>query len=355
LNRASIDGACSSRLYATFSKFPEPGDYVAAELGEAQTVETCASPEGSVTYPVSRLLRVSDLVTATSEVVDTGRRLAVTTRIGSDGSREALGLFDTVFARACALALAGDGKQRCLPTPDGQIYFLADVFADDECRTGFGLQLSFNPAPVGGLVTNGNETEKVTVYRVLEAASSSYRLMNGACVKDPDYQGGVAVELIAASEFPAFYDVTTSAGALEMVLPTDRQGATTLCPRLIDTEHDWACHFLPTADGENRCLPVALPASFNSQDCGAPVIGVDTARLGTAIYVQQWQGEVCSGGFVLRPRGKRLTAPRVTSDLDVSGYCLWTTYSPYAPQVDYYESGDVVDVTPFVSGTVSNE
>lgn len=325
--------------------------------------------DGSVVYAVGRRLELNELVTAEAHVLDTIRRLNVTELVANDGSRETTSLYDTQLQTECSPGLATDGKTRCIPSLVGQIYTgyteahpASYLFADPACRIplGYWLDTTEEP-PTSGFVTEvrpPNSAWPFPVFRVLGLADAEYSPgVDGEChpVEQIFGEPGLALEVVEPQSLTALYEVTTEFGPLSLRTLTDRQGATAVHAQAWDNATQQACSFRPAVDGGGRCFPSAVPAAYASDDCTSVIAEIDGRVYPEpyADYVREWQGEMCSGGLVMRSRGDVIVTPKTTSTHTPAHGCYSMPHNlACSPGYTYCNAGDVLDLDAFVPGSL---
>jgi len=155
---------------------------------------------------------------------------------------------------------------------------------------------------------------------------------------------------------PVFYAVTTDFGPLGLRLLTDRQGATAVHAHAWDNATQQACSFQLAADGGGRCFPFAVPAAYASDNCTSVIAEIARGVYPEpyADYVREWQGDVCSGGLVMRLRGDVIVAPERTSTRTPADGCRSMSHH-LACSVEnntYCNAGDQLGLDAFVAASI---
>lgn len=130
-----------------------------------------------------------------------GTRLKLRRYTSADGASQPVGdFFDLDLNEPCSLALAGDGKRRCLPGARAGVPGLR--FADPNCSTPIAILSTMCPPPHFALVPRSLDTcggdYTFDAYPIVIALDLDflYHLDNGECVGQPSfgatYQIGIA-------------------------------------------------------------------------------------------------------------------------------------------------------------------
>lgn len=137
-----------------------------------------------------------------TELYTAGSRLKVRSLVGTDGSRQQVGLWDSQRNEACGFVLASDGRMRCLPF--GEAVTSVYYFTDASCSTPAFLVSSVCSAPKYGIVyrpTNACNISSPWSYTVqtvsVSASGTTYYTQYGAGAACTQQQlaadGGVSV------------------------------------------------------------------------------------------------------------------------------------------------------------------
>ena len=139
-----------------------------------------------------------------------GSRLKVRYYVGSDGSEQAIGFFDTTRNENCNYVLATDGVERCLPTTYN---YLASYYADSaNTQPVFGV-LKGCPTPTDGIEQSTASTCGTSARYVALSVGAAF---TGSTV----YVGTTGYP---ASNLTPSYDIYTTTGT---IAPTSFQDAT---------------------------------------------------------------------------------------------------------------------------------
>ncbi|MEP7049775.1 MAG: hypothetical protein ABJB12_05455 [Pseudomonadota bacterium] len=208
---------------------------------------------------------------------DMPARLVVREWVGDDGSRQALGWYDTKRREPCSSTLSEDDSTRCVPQAQGYGDYYDDVACmDPVVDLGGRAYCKAPPLKYGGRIL-GNESCSVStaLYEIGEAVPNGTDVLygGGGCSQawstaSSDHPFARLGAAIPARTFDPLRAVWVGPGRLReerranpegFTLPASLEvplGMWTAPPRYADSERKEFCYFQTTEDGVSRCVPL---------------------------------------------------------------------------------------------------
>jgi len=314
-------------------------------------------PANQKFYALGAKIDPSMFIAGASAGVPSGHRLDPVYTLGSDGSKQRTGWFDTVQKSACTIGIAADQKSRCLPTPSA---IVLDTFSDAGCTLPLAESVANAKCDTAGAPSLAFkiDTSACPAAKHLYAVTAPfqgtqvYAKQAGACTATPVgsttfYQ----VTEVNPPEFDLFLDTQPGSGRLHAEALLDADGATEFESRLFDTQRGESCSFTKAADGQTRCLPDGAGVLFNDAQC-MQSIAVATPSCGSSApdYARLSQGGSCGSGVSIHALGDKTSATALYSP-GSDGKCASTA----APSATLYGVGAEVAASEFVAATISTE
>lgn len=291
-------------------------------------------------YATGNKIARTELVAGHLETVETGRRLSAVMIRADDGSRQRVSWYDTALRARCALHVDFDAI-RCGPLLTSIVEPLTEVYGDPACTAA--VASVADPVPNDALVSSRPiDRQRFTYFRIGEAPPQLFQRVNGACTPTALlYASGTIriAQTIPSASLPWFSSRTIERNRLAVTVFVDNEGTTEQFPiGITEQRTKRSCSFMPTSDGDTRCVPEADPMRFGDSRCSAenafatlPV----PSRAGPPRPVAAWSGDDCRGGFDLFELGTPLPSsqrPRDVYDRGRGGSCARDSLasSPYS-------------------------
>lgn len=212
-------------------------------------------------YARGKELLPTSFVEATEVEEELGADYRVVQYRGADGSRAIARIEDKAGNYPCNFQLAADSTYRCLPRVNAVAS--ATTFVDDRCST----RAASNPEPACSpkfAIQNSSAgcAPTVSVFTVKRSGTLAWNELSGSCAPTTPASNMSVFEAVGSEVAPE------SLKAMKIVDGASfgrlRERLFELAPGVrsfhqwLDTETNDACVFIPAADGELRCLPLAV-------------------------------------------------------------------------------------------------
>jgi hypothetical protein len=242
--------------------------------GSSCKVEPLA--RGAQAFPVGAAMAASEFVEADVTTLTTATRLQPRFLVGSDGSSQFLGWYDTERKENCRFTIAIDDRWRCLPEATIPLVDRFVEYSDTACNTravaasdcDLKKYLTIKSACTGTRIL-GN-TGKVSILSVNDPFIGCQKITPG--------QPGLGVgPEIAPTEFAeGGISIESGPQRIRKKIATTADG-TKQVVGLYDSELKTDCDFRIAQDGERRCMPsrsqdvLTFPTFFTDAECTQPI------------------------------------------------------------------------------------
>ena len=300
----------------------------------------------------------SAFLDGTSAGVPSGHRLDPVYTLGSDGSKERTGWFDTTQNSACAVSIAADGKSRCLPSPAA---IVRDTFGDAGCTQPLAQSVAMAQCDAVGAPNLAFEidTGACPATKALYAVTAAFQgaqvwVQRGTSCAPMAATGSTYYQVTAINppEFELFLEVQSGSARLKPDALVDADGDSELGTELFDTTRGESCTFATAADGQIRCLPDGLASLFSDAQCmqAVGVAAQSGCKTTTPTCARLTHPDTCASNVSIFPLGAQ-TPSAALFGLDVTGRCS----SAPAPSATLYSLGAEVAASEFAPATLSTE
>lgn len=315
-------------------------------------------PASSKLFALGARVDTSMFVDGTSAGVPSGHRLDPVYTLGSDGSKERTGWFDTTQNNACTVSIASDGKSRCLPSPTA---IVLDTFGDAGCTEPLAQSVaSTQCADASGSPSLAFkiDTGACPATKTLYAVTAQFQgpqvwvQQGSSCTAMPAPANGYyQVTAINPPEFELFLDVQPGTTRLRREALVDADGDSELGNTLFDTMRNESCSFATAADGQARCLPDGAGVLFSDVQC-MQTTGVAAPSCATTApaYARLSRPGTCGTDVSVFPLGAQTSGASLFAP-DAAGKCGPTS----APSATLYSLGTEVAASEFASATLTTE
>lgn len=242
---------------------------------DGQCYHSSFVPQGRF-YELGDPIPHSAFALAHEQTRDMPSRLVVREWVGDDGSRQALGWYDTQRREPCSFTLSEDGTTRCMPQAQGSGNYYAGAACTDPVVDISGRAYCKAPPLKYAAQTLGDSCYvKEHLYEMGEVIPSGIDVLigDGRCTQawatsSSDHPFARLGAEIPARTFDPLRTVWVGSGRLReerranpegFTLPANLEvplGVWSAPPRYADREREEICFFQTTEDGVSRCVPL---------------------------------------------------------------------------------------------------
>ena len=288
--------------------------------------------------------------------VPSGNRLDPVYTLGSDGSKERTGWFDTMNDSACTISVAADGKSRCLPTPSA---IVQSTFADSGCSQPLAQSIATTcdaasaPSLAFSVDTSACPATKTIYARTAQFSGLQVWVEQGTSCTPVTATGASYYQVtpINPPEFELFLEVQPGAARLRPEALVDAEGDSEFGATLFDSARNESCTFANAADGQVRCLPDGAGVLFSDAQCTMSLgVASPSCASSTPAYARLARADSCPSDVSVFPIGATTSARNLFGP-DVDGKCSATS----APSATLYTVGAELAPSAFALATLTTE